>query len=637
MSDNPPRLPSPVPRRRNSTTFLPALDLQATSRSTGDTVYLSTSSYTPRSAQFVEVPITQHAHGDEGGEKKSLQVPLTPSNQYLQENARFGSVPPEQSIEHLEVSRSEAEEGKGEKGWGPRWVWTIVWVLVQLAVFGVGVTKYLLKDTFTTARSTFGPTFVIARSAALVLHVDVAFILFPICRGFVSRLRRSRLNEVVPFEKNIEFHQIVAWSIVFWTLVHTVAHLVNFWLLAVVFSPSSVRDRIVTYLLANFTTGPGATGWLMILFLGVMCFFAIERNRKKNFERFQWSHLLFIPFFGCWQLHGMFCMIKPDKPPLCSWNIIGVFWKYILLSLVLFSFERILREYRARQRTWINTVIQHPSKVVEIQFKKEGLKIAAGQYILINCPTVSLTEWHPFSVTSAQEEDFVSVHIRVVGDFTEALAETLGCKWTTEDKDDEGAQVVPISFSRVLPRIMIDGPFGAASEDVLDHEVSILIGAGIGVTPFSSVLKHIWYQLNSPTRKLKLRKVYFFWICRDFGSFKWFQSLLLAIEAQDTSGLIEIHTYLTCPLALDQVNNIITNSVSSPRDAVTRLRAGTHYGRPNFAKLFSKIASNHKGVKEVGVFFCGPKPMANDLETLCKKLSRIGSEGVKFAWRKENF
>ena len=31
-------------------------------------------------------------------------------------------------------------------------------------------------------------------------------------------------------------------------------------------------------------------------------------------------------FFLNWQLHGMFCMIQPDRAPLCSWNTIGVFW-----------------------------------------------------------------------------------------------------------------------------------------------------------------------------------------------------------------------------------------------------------------------------------------------------------------------
>jgi len=39
----------------------------------------------------------------------------------------------------------------------------------------------------------------------------------------------------------------------------------------------------------------------------------------------------------------------------------------------------------------------------------------------------------------------------------------------------------------------VDGPFGTASEDVLQFEVSLLVGAGIGVTPFASILKHIWW------------------------------------------------------------------------------------------------------------------------------------------------
>ena len=38
----------------------------------------------------------------------------------------------------------------------------------------------------------------------------------------------------------------------------------------------------------------------------------------------------------------------------------------------------------------------------------------------------------------------------------------------------------------------IDGPFGSASEDVFQYEVSVLVGAGIGVTPFASILKSIW-------------------------------------------------------------------------------------------------------------------------------------------------
>jgi predicted ferric reductase len=33
---------------------------------------------------------------------------------------------------------------------------------------------------------------------------------------------------------------------------------------------------------------------------------------------------------------------------------------------------------------------------------------------------------------------------------------------------------------------MVDGPFGTSSEEFLDYETVLLVGAGIGVTPFAS-------------------------------------------------------------------------------------------------------------------------------------------------------
>lgn len=54
---------------------------------------------------------------------------------------------------------------------------------------------------------------------------------------------------------------------------------------------------------------------------------------------------------------------------------------------------------------------------------------------------------------------------------------------------------------------MVDGPFGTASEDVFQYEVAMLVGAGIGVTPFASVLKSIWYKFQHGDQGLQTRKV----------------------------------------------------------------------------------------------------------------------------------
>lgn len=66
-------------------------------------------------------------------------------------------------------------------------------------------------------------------------------------------------------------------------------------------------------------------------------------------------------------------------------------------------------------------IVMHPSNVLELQLMKSGFKMDVGQYVFLNCPAISQLEWHPFTMTSAPEEDFFSVHIRSAGDWTEKL------------------------------------------------------------------------------------------------------------------------------------------------------------------------------------------------------------------------
>lgn len=53
----------------------------------------------------------------------------------------------------------------------------------------------------------------------------------------------------------------------------------------------------------------------------------------------------------------------------------------------------------------------------------------------------------------------------------------------------------------------MDGPYGAATTDIFHYKVSMCIAAGIGVTPFASVLKSIWYISCNPNTELILEKV----------------------------------------------------------------------------------------------------------------------------------
>ena len=243
---------------------------------------------------------------------------------------------------------------------------------VQGMVFTFGFINYHLKDNLTTARAYFGITYAISRAAALVLHFDIALLILPVCRTLISLARQTPLNGIIQFDRNITFHKLVAWSICLFTVVHVAAHWNNFAQLS-----AKNNQGFRGFLLANFATGPGWSGYIILFTLIAMVVTSVKKARQANHERFWYTHHLFIVFFIFWSVHGAFCMIKPDAPPFCAGT--GVFWEYWMYSGFIYLLERVAREIRGRHQTFISKVIQHPNNVVEIQIKKEKTKSKAGQ------------------------------------------------------------------------------------------------------------------------------------------------------------------------------------------------------------------------------------------------------------------
>jgi NADPH oxidase len=298
---------------------------------------------------------------------------------------------------------------------------------------------------------------------------------------------------------------------------------------------------------------------------------------------------------------------------------------------------------------------------MELQFRKPSMKYKPGQWLFLSCPAVSSRQWHPFTITSCPFDPYVSVHVRQVGDFTKALGDALGTGPAQAeyfaDEDPLGMYSIEPQEGESWPALRIDGPYGAPAEDVFQNEIAVLIGTGIGVTPFASILKQIYNLRAQSDLPKRLKRVEFFWICRDTSSFMWFHNLLVSLEAQSLGAsegmgddFLRIHTYLTKEMDVDTATNIVLNSVGTDRDPLTELRSRTNFGRPDFKKLFTGMrdgildqrympnleAPAKDGAKrtEVGVYFCGPSGASRDIKRACKLATR---KEVLFKFWKEHF
>lgn len=294
---------------------------------------------------------------------------------------------------------------------------------------------------------------------------------------------------------------------------------------------------------------------------------------------------------------------------------------------------------------------------MEIQFRKPSMKYKAGQWLFIQVPEVSSNQWHPFTITSCPFDPYISVHVRQVGDFTRALGDALGCgpaqARDLEGLDPLGMYEVALQNGQKMPKLRVDGPYGAPAEDVFENEIAVLIGTGIGVTPWASILKSIWHLRARPNPPRRLRRVEFIWVCKDTSSFEWFQALLSSLESQSAStaayeGSVEflrIHTYLTQRLDDDTAANIYLNSVGQDLDPLTELRSRTNFGRPDFKRLFSAMRDGLQDQSymsglydntptQVGVYFCGPNAAARQIREAALSTS---TKDIKFKFWKEHF
>ncbi|KAL6177319.1 hypothetical protein ACLB2K_048845 [Fragaria x ananassa] len=568
-----------------------------------------------------------------------------------------------------------------QENWKRLWVLTL-WVCIMIGLFTWKFFQYRQKKSF----QIMGYCLLTAKGAAETLKFNMALVLLPVCRNTITWLRNTRLGFFVPFDDNINFHKSIAAAIVIGVILHAGNHLAcDFPRLIKV--PESVYEE---YLHDDFGThkptyfdlvkgAEGVTGILMVICMAIAFTLATKWfrrsliklpkpfNRLTGYNAFWYSHHLFVIVYALLVIHGVFLYLVHKWYQKTT-------WMYLSVPVLLYAGERILRVFRSGFSTVrLLKVAIYPGNVLTLQMSKPPqFKYKSGQYMFVQCPAVSPFEWHPFSITSAPGDDYLSVHIRQLGDWTQELNRVFSEACEPPLAGKSGLLRADETTKKSLPKLLIDGPYGAPAQDYRKYDVLLLVGLGIGATPFISILKDLLNNIvkmeeqadslsdfssrNSdlslgstdspnklnPKRKktLKTTNAYFYWVTREQGSFDWFKGVMNEVADQDQRGVIEMHNYLTSVYEEgDARSTLITmvqalNHAKNGVDIVSGTRVRTHFARPNWKKVFSKFCSKHYGAR-IGVFYCGAPVLAKELSKLCYEFNQKGP--TKFEFHKEHF
>uniref|UniRef100_A0A2K5ICZ0 NADPH oxidase 5 n=1 Tax=Colobus angolensis palliatus TaxID=336983 RepID=A0A2K5ICZ0_COLAP len=514
-----------------------------------------------------------------------------------------------------------------------------------------------VMENLTIAHSHLGASVMVAKGCGQCLNFDCSFIAVLMLRRCLTWLRATWLAQVLPLDQNIQFHQLMGYVVVGLSLVHTVAHIVNFVLQAQVeASPFQFWELLLTTRpgigWVHGSASPTGVALLLLLLLMFICSSSCVR-RSGHFEVFYWTHLSYLLVWLLLIFHG------PN------------FWKWLLVPGILFFLEKAIGLAVSRMAAvCIMEVNLLPSKVTHLLIKRPPFfHYRPGDYLYLNIPTIARYEWHPFTISSAPEQkDTIWLHIRSQGQWTNRLYESfkvsdpLDCgskrlsrsvTMRRSQRLSKGSKILLENHQFCNVKCYIDGPYGTPTRRIFASEHAVLIGAGIGITPFASILQSIMYRhqkrkhtcpncqhswIEGVQDNMKLQKVDFIWINRDQRSFEWFVSLLTKLEmdqAQEPQHdrFLELHMYMTSALGkndmkaigLQMALDLLANK--EKKDSITGLQTRTQPGRPDWSKVFQKVAAEKKG--KVQVFFCGSPALAKVLKGHCEKFS--------FRFFQENF
>ncbi|KAF9329786.1 hypothetical protein BG006_007180 [Podila minutissima] len=205
--------------------------------------------------------------------------------------------------------------------------------------------------------------------------------------------------------------------------------------------------------------------------------------RRWAYEAFVVSHSLFLVFLVLVGLHTPYAM---------RFIVAGVFF-YLL---------NVLTGWCVKTHSALARATVFEDRMTRLWMDKNLLH-SPGQHIYVCVPSMSLIQWHPFTISSTNRNS-LTIHARAVGGFTKSL-----CRW-------------PDNTPR---RVILSGPYG---ESVyvgrrMDVHKTVFVAAGSGLAYIVPILMDLLQHRQTKSCNAPVEVA---WCVRDPDEVQWFQEEL---------------------------------------------------------------------------------------------------------------
>ncbi len=289
---------------------------------------------------------------------------------------------------------------------------------------------------------------------------------------------------------------------------------------------------------------------------------------------------------------------------------IGLF-QWLMIPRLIFLYNVLMNRKKNRTHVGLRSIRLLPSKVLELTISSpEGFVFDPGDYLYINCREISSTEWYPFNIISETEEGDLVLHVKSNNYWSDRLYDST---LDMVGKDNT------LDWS-----IRVDGPYGSSSQDILDTEHAILVGAGHGISRIAPILQDIVIRQRDENYTGKLKKIDLYWLIEDRTYFEWFTKMLKEMEEGGAPSFFNYHIYFLerSPEEISRRMMYISTDVMDNEtniSMVDNLWQRSRFGMPDWKEEIGLLDSDDQKLDRK-VFYSGPSRFVRSLQRECTKI-----------------